>query len=211
MARLKEGAALGRQLQRSSTKKMSRGFSLTEVVVTIAVMLILTGMAIPTLLRAYEAYRFNNSATQLAGILKLTRFEAIRRNRQIACQIQQVGTDWLIWVDTNGNRAADANEQQYQMTGSVSLLPAGTPPAPDAITASLGVGSLTELTGGIGSVAFDARGAVVPVGGAQPPVYVLYVGNGAAPELGYRAVVLLPSGVVHVWTAGTAGPWQQVS
>lgn len=210
MARLIEGAALGRQLRRSSMK-MSRGFSLTELVVTIAVMLILTGMAVPTLLRAYEAYRFNYSATQLAGILKLTRFDAIRRNKQVACQIQQVGTDWLIWVDSNGNAAPDATEQQYRMTGSVSLLPAGAPPAPDAITTALGVGSLTALSGGNGSVAFDARGAVVPVGGAQPPVYVLYVGNAAAPELGYRAVILLPSGVVHVWTAGTAGPWQQVS
>lgn len=201
---------MGRQLQRSSMK-MSRGFSLTELLVTIAVMLILTGMAVPTLRRAYEAYRFNYSATQLSGILKLTRFDAIRRNKQIACQIQQVGTDWVIWVDTNGNAVADASEQQYRMTGSVSLLPAGTPPAPDAITTALGVGGLTTLSGGNGSVAFDARGAVVPVGGAQPPVYVLYVGNAAAPELGYRAVVLLPSGVVHVWTAGTVGPWQQVS
>jgi prepilin-type N-terminal cleavage/methylation domain-containing protein len=199
---------LGRQLQ-SRSRKNSHGFSLTELVVTTGVILVLTAIAVPSLMRSYASYLLNDSATRVSGILKLTRFEAIRRNKQVACQIQQAGTDWVVWVDTNGNGAADPTEQQYRTTGSATLLAVGAP-APTAITAALGVGSLTALSGSNGSVAFDARGAVT-VGGAQPPVYVLYIGNAGAPELGYRAVVLLPSGVVHVWTAPSAGPWQQVS
>lgn len=178
---------------------------------TLAVILILTAVAVPSIVRAYQGYAFNSSASQVSGILKLTRFEAIRRNRTVSCQIQQTGTDWLLWADSNGNGNPDASEPEYRMSGTVSLLPGGAPvPGPAAILTALSVGSLTTLSGGNGSVAFDARGAVT-MGGGQPPVYVLYVGNAAQPDLGFRAVVLLPSGAVHVWTAGNGGTWQQVS
>jgi len=199
---------LGRQLQRQSIRG-SRGFSLTELVVTIAIILILTGMAIPSLMRAYEAYRYNNAASGVAGVLKLTRFEAIRRNQQVKCQIQQSGTDWIIWADTTPNGAADPSEPQYLLTGSVSVLSGSGLPSSSAIATSVGALGLTALASG-NIVIFDARGAVI-LPGTQPPVYVVYIGNAARPDLGYRAVVLLPSGVVHVWTAPSTGPWQQVS
>jgi len=58
------------------------------------------------------------------------------------------------------------------------------------------------------SVRFYQRGAVSPA-----VVYVLYVGNTSASYGGYRAVVVLPSGSVQVWTyaGGASGIWQQVS
>jgi type II secretory pathway pseudopilin PulG len=192
------------------------GFSILELVVTLAVIMILTAIATPQLSRAYEAYLFNSSASQVAGILKLTRFEAIRKNKQVSCQIQQVpnSQDWLLWADPTNNpaNAASPTEPQYRMTGTVSLLPAGAPPPPTAITAALNTGGLTTISGVNApvAVAFDPRGAVT-IGGGQPPVYVLYIGNAARPDWGYRAVVLLPSGAVHVWTAGSIGAWQQIS
>jgi hypothetical protein len=48
---------------------------------------------------------------------------------------------------------------------------------------------------------------------ASPPaVYVFYVGN-TSPDGGYRAVIVLPSGSVQVWTyaGGTGTAWQQIS
>lgn len=189
------------------------GFSILELMVTLAVIMILTALAIPSLTRAYNSYLFNSAASQVAGILKLTRFEAIRRNRQVSCQIQQNGTDWLLWADSDGDGLPGATEPQYRITGSISMLPAGGPvPAPAAISAALNGAAVTAISGANAAVAFDPRGAVT-IGGGQPPIYALYIGT---PGLGtndstYRAVVLLPSGVVHVWTAGFGGTWQQVS
>jgi len=180
--------------------------------VTLAVIMILTAFAIPSLTRAYNSYLFNSTASQVAGILKLSRFEAIRRNRQVSCQIQQAGTDWLLWADSNGDGLPGATEPQYRITGNVTLLPAGAAglPDPTPIATSLGASGLTAISGANAAVGFDHRGAVT-IGGGQPPVYVLYIGNPASADSGFRAVVLQPSGAVHIWTAGNNGAWQQVS
>src|SRR5262249_43228719 len=110
---------------------------------------------------------------------------------------------------SNANGAVDANETQYLMTGSATLSPAGSPPSTTPIATAVGAASLSQISGSNTSVQFDQRGAV-KVASGQPPVYILYIGNAADATVGYRAVVLLPSGVVHVWTSTGTG-WQQVS
>jgi hypothetical protein len=37
------------------------------------------------------------------------------------------------------------------------------------------------------------------------------LGNTNISDLGFRAIVLLPSGTVQVWTAGVGGPWLRIS
>ena len=98
------------------------------------------------------------------------------------------------------------------VTGQVTLLPpsAGIP-SPGPIVAALGSSGLvlTAISGVNALVTFDARGAVTTGNGNN--VFVLYLGNAANADTGYRAVVLLPSGMVHVWSASSGGVWQQVS
>ena len=185
-----------------------RGFSLVELVVSLAVVLIMVAVALPSLTRSYRVYQLNDSANRLAGILKFTRFEAIRRNRPTTCRILQSGADWYVWTDSNGDGVVDSTETQYLITGIVTLLPDGVAPSPAAITAAVGA-SLTTLSGSNGSVAYDPRGAVNFAG--APSVYVLYLGDAGVPDYGYRAVVLLPSGVTQVWTAPASGTWQRIS
>jgi prepilin-type N-terminal cleavage/methylation domain-containing protein len=197
---------------RASTRRGNRGFSLTELVVSLAVLLILSAIAIPTLMRSYHTYQLSDAAARVAGIMKLTRFEAIRKNTQISCQVKQAGANWILWLDSNKNGAADAGEVQVVVTGSVTLLPSGSVPSPASIVAALGSASpgLTTLSGSNTFVTYDRRGAV-SFGVNPPAVYVFYLGNTAIPDMGARAVVLLPSGIVQVWTADTATTWQRVS
>jgi len=42
-------------------------------------------------------------------------------------------------------------------------------------------------------------------------VNVLYVGYPNNPNWGYRAVVILPSGSVQVWSPNRTGSWSQVN
>jgi len=63
------------------------GFSLTELVVTLAVALILMAIGVPSFLRAYHSYLLTNAASQMADILRLSRYEAIRLNKQVNCQV----------------------------------------------------------------------------------------------------------------------------
>src|SRR5712692_11602595 len=166
------------------------GFSMVELAVSLSVMLILTAIAIPSLVRSIRVYQFNDAAARVSDMLKFTRFEAVRRNKQINFLVRASGTDWLVGTDSDGSGTIDATEKQQLISGFVTLLPAGAPPSPASITATLGASSTLDASrsGAAGSLTFDARGAVSPLG-----AYVFYVGSATDPEFGYRAVILLPS------------------
>jgi len=192
-------------------RSRSYGFSMVELAVSMTVLLVLTAIAIPSLVRSFRTYQLNDSAGRVSDMLKYTRFEAVRRNTQVSFLIQASGAGWIVGVDANGNTAIDASEKQEVIAGFATLLPGGVAPAPTAITAALGGAALNILPASSTSVTFDARGAIRSGGSVTANIYVFYIGSVTNPEFGYRAVVLLPSGSTQIWTAPTAGPWQQVS
>ena len=108
------------------------GFSLTELVVALAVALILMAIGLPSFLRAYHSYLLTNSASQMADILRLSRYEAIRLNKQVNCQIQQTyagdPTLTLVWADSNRNTVQDIGEKMIVLGASGNLVDAGSVP-----------------------------------------------------------------------------------
>ena len=183
------------------------GFSMVELAVSLTVLLILTAIAIPSLMRSFRTYQLNDAAARLSDMLKFARFEAVRRNTQVNFLILPSGSDWIAGTDSNNNASIDPTEKQILINGVVTLLPSGTPPSPASILAKLGATSSLDASrsGAAGSLTFDARGAVSPLA-----AYVLYLGSRNSPEFGYRAVILLPSGATQIWTAPSGGPWQRI-
>ena len=193
------------------------GFSLTELVVTLAVALILMAIGLPSFLRAYHSYLLTNSASQMADILRLSRYEAIRLNKQVNCQIQQTyagdPTLTLVWADSNPNPnldhigVHDADEKMIVLTASGNLVDPGSVPQTGTLL-SQAVSGVTpnapSPTSGV-IVTFDARGAVTSTN-----VNVFYLGSAIAPDAGYRAVLLMPAGSMQIWTADASGNWLQV-
>src|SRR2546426_8553077 len=109
------------------------GFSMVELAVSMTVLLILTAIAIPSLMRSFRTYQLNDAASRFSDMLKFTRFEAVRRNTQINCQIRLIGTDWTVWTTPNGNTTPLSTEKQLIMAGFAAPLPAGGPPSPAAV------------------------------------------------------------------------------
>ncbi len=194
------------------------GFSILELAVSLTVMLILTAVAVPSLMRSLRSYQLNDAAGRVSDMLKFTRFEAVRLNTQLNLQVTQTATGWIVWTDSPpaiGNAGpVSPQDKQDVMVGFATLLPAGSPvPSANAISTALGGAALTAASGANGSITFDARGAIRQGIGGQvsTSVYVFYVGNANDPDPGYRAVVLLPSGNTQIWTAPSGGPWRKVS
>jgi prepilin-type N-terminal cleavage/methylation domain-containing protein len=189
-------------------RRYERGFSLAELLVSLIILGVLVAISVPTLMRAYRSYQLNDAATRLSGELKTTRFNAIRKNTPIPCRVQQTGSNWIVWTDFNGDGAPGPTEPQAVIGGIVQMLGSGSAPPPDAIVTALGANSpaLTVLSPGNTSVTFDQRGAPAP-----SLVGIFYMGNPGISDLGFRAVVLLPSGNVQVWSAGPGGPWLRVN
>ena len=127
-------------------RSSQNGFSLVELVLTLAVLLLITTLAVPVILRSLQSYQLNSTASQLAGLLKFAKFEAIRQNTPIACQIQGGGTNWLVWVDSNGDSTPSGAEPRMIVGGSFSLLPASAVPDTTTITQTLGAATGTPWT-----------------------------------------------------------------
>lgn len=182
------------------------GFSLTELVVTLAVALILMAIGLPSFLRAYHSYLLTNSASQMADILRLSRYEAIRLNKQVNCQVQPYASDptmTIVWADSNGNGVQDPGEKMILLGTSGNLVNPGSVSTPLSQAVS-GVTAATPLPSGA-VITFDARGAVTSAN-----VNAFYLGSAIAPDAGYRAVLLMPAGSIQMWTADASGYWQQV-
>lgn len=203
----------------SARRSPRNGFSLVELILSLAVLLVITTLAVPVVVRSLQSYQLNSMASQLAGMLKFTKFDAIRQNTAVSCQIKQIGGVWVVWADSNGDLRPDGAEPQMviAMTGNNTLLPASSVPSPSPITATLGAGNSlytwAVLSGSDGSIMYDQRGVVVssPGGPVVTTISAIYLGNPNDPSSGYRAVITLPSGAVQVWTSSSAGSWQRIS
>lgn len=203
----------------SAHRRQQNGFSLVELLLSLAVMLVITTMAVPIIVKSLQTYQLNASATQLSGMLKFTKFEAIRQNTPVSCQIVQQGSNWQVWVDSNGNGVADGAEPQMFVGGVFTLLDGSTVPNTQPIKDTLGGGKTLPwvvVSGNNGSITYDQRGVSVTLDAnsrwaTATSVYVLYLGGAANTDIGYRAIVWLPSGAVQVWTSSSAGDWQRIS
>jgi Tfp pilus assembly protein FimT len=184
---------------------------MVELAVSLTVLLILTAIAIPSLMYSFRTYQLNDAAARASDMLKFTRFEAVRRNKQVCFLMQTSGTGWIIGTDSNCSGTFDASEKQQVIAGFATLLASGVAPSPSAISTALGGASLTTKSGSNGSITFDARGAIRVGGNVSNTIFVFYIGSTTDPEFGYRAVVLVPSGNIQIWTAPAGGPWQQIS
>jgi len=187
------------------------GFSLIELVVAMAVAVILMAIGLPIFLRAYRIYELNSAARQMADILRLARYEAIRLNTPVNCVIQATGSTpptTNVWVDSNNDGNLDPTEKMILLGSGGNLLDAGSVPGTSSLLAAAISSALhREPPPTSSSVAFDARGATY---NPLLTVNVFYLSSAVAPEAGYRAVLLMPAGAIQVWTADQTGNWQEL-
>jgi Tfp pilus assembly protein FimT len=171
--------------------------------------MVLMAVGLPAFLRAYRSYQLSNAATQVADILRLTRYEAIRLNKSVDCIIQPAAIPGMtnLWADSNANGTLDPTEKMALLGNGGNLVDGGSVPNTSGLITKAVGSVLTTVPSPAGSVVwFDARGAVVP----PTNVNIFYLASSAAPEAGFRAVLLLPAGSLQIWTSDAAGNWQQL-
>jgi len=111
------------------------GFTLTELVIVIALAAILVSIASPSLVRVMQINRIATQTTLFVGDLQYARSEAIRQGGTVTLCPSSNGSSctgglawqggWLIFSDPNANRAFDSGEMlirhQAAWTGTDSL------------------------------------------------------------------------------------------
>jgi Tfp pilus assembly protein FimT len=207
----------GRRNKRRLAQKSRHaiGFSMVELVVVVAIILVVSGIAIPQITLTLRTYQISSAANQVADAIKFSRFEAIRRNTTMKFLTSWSGVRYWVGTDSNGDGTLQASERQYDIAGNVTLLSAAGVPSSAALPAALLVPNITVLSANAATqtISFDPRGGVdfAASAGGVPTVYVFYVGPTTQSTQDYRAVVVMPSGITQVWAGNASSGWHQLN
>ncbi|MBK1692764.1 hypothetical protein CKO33_11380 [Ectothiorhodospira mobilis] len=82
------------------------GFTLVEIMVTIAILVILMTVGIPGFQRMMEQNQLATLSNDLLRSMTLARSEALKRGREVMVEpAQEAGwmQGWVVWTDTDGN------------------------------------------------------------------------------------------------------------
>jgi type IV fimbrial biogenesis protein FimT len=173
------------------------GYSLIEMVMTLAVGLILVSVALPVLVGAIQSYRLNSIAQQTADLIALARYTAIRRNSVVSLLLAPDNT--TLFVDVNGNGKLDAGEPLVMLPSDMQIVNGGAPG-----TTSTGLKNTQNFAG---TITFDYRGTVnFPVAGTTV-TYFLVLAYTNPDQYGFRAISVMWMGQTKIWKAPKGGPW----
>jgi type IV fimbrial biogenesis protein FimT len=122
-----------------TTSQGQRGLTLMEVLVTITILAVLTGLATPSFKSLFDRWRVQQAAAELTSTIYFARSEAIKRNSPITIQKnansgttctnastnQEWGCGWFIFDDLNGNGSQDTGEatlQTYTIPNGIDVI-----------------------------------------------------------------------------------------
>lgn len=106
-----------------SPRSIQQGFTLVELVVTVALVAVLATLAFPDFSEFVRQWRRDSATRALTTSLQLARSEAIKSSRQImvcpstnetSCTASsEWNTGWIVFVDDGAGTVSNANNQTY--------------------------------------------------------------------------------------------------
>jgi Tfp pilus assembly protein FimT len=173
------------------------------MMMTLAIGLILASVAMPMMIGAIQSYRLNSAAQQVANLVELTRYTAIRRNSLMSLKMTTKNGSTIFYIDLNGNGSLEPTEPMVILPSDMQV--ATTQPLTPRPTST----GLAPIQNFVSQINFDYRGTVNFPPGSQAAAYFLAVSFTNQAQYGSRAITVTPIGQTKAWkTVGYApGTW----
>jgi len=177
---------------RSSARRLA-GYTLTEVLVVVAIVGILTALAVPNFTQMMQRQKVDSQVSAMVSAMRSARAEAVKRGQQVTlCPTNNPNDNlptcaagnpdwskgWVVFVDNGPNlRTLDPGETIINVQQAFD-----------------GSGGITNAS--LNSIVFLPSG--LPMGGVQSSFVVLPYGSGAATSPLVRNIVLSAPGRVRI-------------
>jgi len=187
-------------------KKPKSGFSLLELCVVMAIMLIVTALATPSIRRTMDGYRLNSSANAMKEMLEQAKTAASKADEPYYAQVSNVDP-----MKASAQSASGAGSRPAARTsGTIVVQPVG----PGNINALINaLGGIAPAPAGT-PIGFNARG--VPCTQANPAnpylcpgptAFIWFMQSNTTGD--WAAVTVTPAGRIRTWRfISTAGTWE---
>jgi prepilin-type N-terminal cleavage/methylation domain-containing protein len=209
-----------------------RGFTLTELMIVVAITMVMAAVAVPNVLRGMRHLRLRSTASDIVNLLQQARQRAVHDNRnyQVLADFAAPGfTVPVMFVDLNANGTYQRPEPMVPLERDVILGNAAPPGLNDndaeramAPGAPLGQMRLFVSVSQITAPSFNPRGSACQVT-ASPPTptmgcnttvgavdkhvgFVIYLQSTTLPADGFAVVTVSPSGRIKRWSYDRTGP-----
>jgi type IV fimbrial biogenesis protein FimT len=184
--------------------KGGEGFSLIEMVIAMAMILVLGAIFTPSVSNAISMIKLRSSANGLSGLIQKARIEAARKNTFYSIEQSTLSAgEVAYYVDVAKSDTFAAGDPLVEMGRDVTVHFGTGSGAPGETAFTTSLNFALDSSGVLPK--FNARGLpCLPSGGTCPQVlgqgFIYFLSRNTALGTSWASVVVTPSGRVQVWS-----------
>jgi len=147
----------------AAARRRGRGFTLVELMITMAVAVVLIMIAVPSFKTMTLSNKLTTAANDMVGAINVARMEAIKRNASSQLCSDSSASNSTGTTDTLGN-ACNTSTQP----GAVYVLTGGTPATVQVRATVVGIVTPLKLNGSMKALRYSGQGLAQIVGTTTP-------------------------------------------
>lgn len=205
----------------TSSRRRQAGFSMVELIVVVAIMLIVAGFAAPQILSMIHSARLQGTATDFTGLIQQSRIRSVQDDRSYSLLVNPPAgaTPSTAFVDLKQTGVLAAGDPEMLLPTEVSLVAAASAPATanlktQLLPAASPVNPRDAASSAGTPITFSPRGLpCTPVAGAcsgsAPAAYWAFFQDSQTTN--WEAVTVSPAGRIQKWSySASAAAWNKM-